>query len=236
MTSLFDVRDDNVNIFQIIHSLSLLTNCTIALYDFQKQCIVFANVSHAAHFCTTGGCDSHIELQNQLGEKVMAQIKEVCERKNDFLKSIKSQDRPHIVVSGKLDLSESGPISYGLPVSFMGVSVAFTNEGDIKYELFKTHIGGEGRKEIEIYNGLSGERWCYNLIANRWMKLPALELSDMEKQIVSMSIMGMSSQQIAEMIHKSEITVKKAKSHIMQAVNASTMTEAAFLLAHRKFK
>lgn len=65
--------------------------------------------------------------------------------------------------------------------------------------------------------------------------MPILKFSEFEKQVISLSIIGMSSKQIAAKINRPEISIKKAKSRIMQAVNATNMTEASFILSHLKF-
>lgn len=178
---------------------------------------------------------SKYECLNLLGDEGMDHLHRSCFHKNNFMKQLNDEDKRKMVVYGSLHISSEKAIVGGLDISFQGNTIKFTKEGDIHYELFKLYICNCDKKELKIFNGVTGECWQHSTLSNRWLKMRILKFSEFEKQVISLSIIGMSSKQIAAKINRPEISVKKAKSRIMQAVNATNMTEASFILSHLKF-
>lgn len=230
-----NIHNELINITDIVNSFSLLTNCSITIYNYTNNCIVYANISNAVNYNINNPNQPILDLNDNLGKEGIEKIREVCDYKNSFLKKLNDADKAHMVVSGYHHLKNENSIIKNMYYSFLGTTLTYTKEGNIHYELFKTYFSTNKSDELTIFNGRSGERWKLNPISKKWVKIPTLQFSDLEKDIISLSITGFTSQQIAEIIHRSEIAIKKAKSKIMHSVNASTMTEAAFILSNYKF-
>lgn len=234
-SQVIDFENLTTSLTDIVNSFSLLTNCSITIYNFTDNRIVYANISNAVNYNISNPNQPISDLNVNLGKEGIEKIREVCDYKNSFLKKLNDADKANMVVSGYHHLKNENSIIKNMYYSFLGTTLTYTKEGNIHYELFKTYFSTNKSDELTIFNGRSGERWKLNPISKKWVKIPTLQFSDLEKDIISLSITGFTSQQIAETIHRSEIAIKKAKSKIMHSVNASTMTEAAFILSNYKF-
>lgn len=229
------LSDETVNLIDVCNSISLLTNCSTILYDFLNHNIEYVNISNAVNLKIKNMAQSKYECLNLLGDEGMDHLHRSCFHKNNFMKQLNDEDKRKMVVYGSLHISSEKAIVGGLDISFQGNTIKFTKEGDIHYEFFKLYTCNCDKKELKIFNGVTGECWQHSALSNRWMKMPILQFSAFEKQVISLSIIGMSSKQIAAKINRPEISVKNPKSRIMQAVNATNMTEASFILSHLKF-
>lgn len=223
-----------VNLVDILKSISMLTNCTVVLYDCVNDDIVFANLSNIVLDSQISEF-SNLNLQTKLGKQGMNKMKEICQYKRDFFKNIDDSEKRNFVISGDFDIDDE-LFGGNFGVSFLGVSVSFTECGNVHYELFKAYTSKKGNQRLEIFNQKNGDRWSYNHLLKRWIGKGALSLSSLEKQVISLSITGQTAKQISEKLGRPEVTIKKAKSRVMQAVNASSMTEAILLLSNYKFR
>ncbi len=227
------VCEECINLIDAVKAYSMLTNCTVLLYDCLNQSICFANISNVA-------IESHKTLkglQDHLGDSLLL-LKNVFQQKACFLRQVSDADKGKMVISGSLYGHSYCPAINRVGRAcfyFLGVPVSFTSSGDLHYELVKIYFGRGNDRELEIYNGETGERWRQSPVLNKWTKMASLSFSDLEKQVISLSIIDLSAKEIAERVCRSEVTVKKARARIMQAVGASTMTEAAFMLSHYRF-
>ena len=225
--------EEVIKLLDIVNSFSLFTNSSIFIYDYIKNSIIYANLSGAINFKIENKTQPEVELQNHIGQEELQFLKKICDTKLQFFKRINIVDRSNWVISGKI-INNNRNIKE-LDVSLLGSTIAFTPDGNIRYELFKTYIVSGKDAAITMYNGKTGERWEMLSDTGKWLKMQILKFSELEKQVISLSIAGFSSKQIAEITNHSEICIKKSKSRIMQSVNASTMTEAIFKLSHYKF-
>lgn len=223
------------NFIGIIDAFSMLTNSSLVVYDFLDNKIIHAVLgkSIASDIRSTSG--QGLDYSRYFGKDRLEQMKKVCMCKNNFLKRFTGAEKKQIVILGNVHIVSKETVIDDFFVSFMGVSIGFTQNGALRYELFRTHLCGGKEESLKALNGATGERWQCASLSKRWIKMPALQFSKLEKQVISLSEIGLSAKEIAERVCRSEVTVKKAKSRIMQAVGASTMTEAAFMLSHYRF-
>lgn len=229
------ISDETVNLVEILNSICLMTNSTVIVYDYTKRTIVYAHLSGAVNYTPKYPDKPNVDLQLYLGEYGMKEIEKICYTKDSFMKRLSNDEKQKMVVYGHLNITNDKSIIKDLCISFLGNTIAFTQDEDLRYELFKITITTSEETELKIFNGVTGGCWRHSALSNRWLKMPILQFSAFEKQVMSLSIVGMSSKQIAAKINRPEISVKKAKSRIMQAVNATNMTEASFILSHLKF-
>lgn len=229
------ISDETVNLVEILNSICLMTNSTVIVYDYTKRTIVYAHLSGAVNYTPKYPDKPNVDLQLYLGEYGMKEIEKICYTKDSFMKRLSNDEKQKMVVYGHLNITNDKSIIKDLYISFLGNTIAFTQDEDLRYELFKITITTSEETELKIFNGVTGECWRHSALSNRWLKMPILQFSAFEKQVMSLSIIGMSSKQKAAKINRPEISVKKAKSRIMQAVNATNMTEASFILSHLKF-
>lgn len=229
------ISDETVNLVEILNSICLMTNSTVIVYDYTKRTIVYAHLSGAVNYTPKYPDKPNVDLQLYLGEYGMKEIEKICYTKDSFMKRLSNDEKQKMVVYGHLNITNDKSIIKDLCISFLGNTIAFTQDEDLRYELFKITITTSEETELKIFNGVTGECWRHSALSNRWLKMPILQFSAFEKQVMFLSIIGMSSKQIAAKINRPEISVKKAKSRIMQAVNATNMTEASFILSHLKF-
>lgn len=228
------ICDESVRLIDIVNSFSMFTNSSLIIYDYTINSPVYVNLSPAVNFKISNRNQQEREFLNHVEKQGLSFIKKVCETKNQFLSHIKDNERSNWVISGTID-NPNNCIIKDLVISFSGSTIAFTPEGNIRYELFKTFISSKNNTELTIFNSKTGERLKKNSLSGKWINMPILKFSDIEKQVLSLSIAGFSSKQIAEKIFLSEIAIKKVKSKIMHTMNSSTMTEAIFKLSHYRF-
>lgn len=229
------ISNETVNLVEFLNSISFMTNGSVIVYDYTEKTIVYAHLSGAINYIPQYPDNPNVDLQLYLGEEGMKEIEKTCYYKDDFMKRLSDDEKQKMVVYGSTNITNDKSIIKDLCISYLGSTIAFTQNGNLRYELFKTFASTSENKELKIFNGVTGECWRHSALSNRWLKMPILQFSAFEKQVISLSIIGMSSNQIAAKINRPEISVKKAKSRIMQAVNATNMTEASFILSHLKF-
>lgn len=78
---------------------------------------------------------------------------------------------------------------------------------------------------IMTHNG-GTSHWCYSFSTKRWTKLPNIVLTDREKDILQLSIKGLTNMEIAEQIFIDSNTVKFHKKKLFQKLHAENITEA----------
>ncbi len=70
------------------------------------------------------------------------------------------------------------------------------------------------------------EYWEYNRLSHHWEKHTALILNDTEKEILTLSIQGLTINAIAERIHRAVDSVKSARRRLFEKLEVSNISEA----------
>ena len=88
--------------------------------------------------------------------------------------------------------------------------------------------------DILITNRADGDRYVYSFAGRRWHKLPALTLSDRERDILQLSVKGLSNAEVGEAlcIDVNTVTVKYHKKNIFEKLHAANITEAVGIAAN----
>ena len=86
--------------------------------------------------------------------------------------------------------------------------------------------------DILITNRADGDRYVYSFAGRRWHKLPALTLSDRERDILQLSVKGLSNAEVGEALCIDVNTVKYHKKNIFEKLHAANITEAVGIAAN----
>ena len=94
------------------------------------------------------------------------------------------------------------------------------------------HTREVGETYISAVN--SNKRWKLSLKSGRWKQLEDLTLSEHEKAVVSLAHQGLSVGEIAQIIHRSEDSVKGYRKALFQKLEVSNISEAIAVATSRK--
>lgn len=88
--------------------------------------------------------------------------------------------------------------------------------------------------DIVISDHTYADRYIYSFEGRRWKKQPELILSDREKEILQLSVKGMSNTEIGETLFIDASTVKFHKKKLFEKLHAENITEAVGIAANMR--
>lgn len=88
--------------------------------------------------------------------------------------------------------------------------------------------------EVYVSAVKSNKRWRLSLKSGRWKQIEDLTLSEHEKAVVSLAHQGLSVGEIAQIIHRSEDSVKGYRKALFQKLDVSNIAEAIAVATSRK--
>ncbi len=94
------------------------------------------------------------------------------------------------------------------------------------------HSREVGEAYISAVN--SNKRWKFSLKSDHWKQIEDLTLSEHEKAVVSLAHQGLSVEEIAQIIHRSEDSVKGYRKALFQKLGVSNIAEAIAVATSRK--
>ena len=80
----------------------------------------------------------------------------------------------------------------------------------------------------------SGKRWWLSSRSGRWKQIEDLTLSEQEKAVISLAHQGLSVGEIAQIIHRSEDSVKGYRKALFQKLGVSNIAEAIAVATSRR--
>ena len=86
--------------------------------------------------------------------------------------------------------------------------------------------------EVILSDSTYGTRYVYSFEGRRWIKQPELILSDREKEILQLSVKGMSNAEIGEILFIDANTVKFHKKKLFEKLHAENIIEAVGIAAN----
>ena len=86
--------------------------------------------------------------------------------------------------------------------------------------------------DVLISDHTCTDRYIYSFEGRRWHKQPELNLSDREKEILQLSVKGMSNMEIGENLFIDANTVKFHKKKLFEKLHAENITEAVGIAAN----
>ena len=108
-----------------------------------------------------------------------------------------------------------------------------SEEGDIWLALCTVSLSPEKELgEILITDHTCTDRYVYSFEGRRWRKQPELILSDREKEILQLSVKGLSNTEIGETLFIDANTVKFHKKKLFEKLHAENITEAVGIAAN----
>ena len=108
-----------------------------------------------------------------------------------------------------------------------------SEKGDIWLALCTVSLSPEKNiGDVVITDHICTDRYCYSFKGKRWRKLPELILSDREKEILQLSVKGLSNTEIGETLFIDANTVKYHKKKLFDKLHAENITEAVGIAAN----
>ena len=111
--------------------------------------------------------------------------------------------------------------------------VLLSDKGDIWLALCTVSLSPEKTiGDVIISDHTCTDRYFYSFEGRRWRKQPELILSDREKEILQLSIKGLSNTEIGETLFIDANTVKFHKKKLFEKLHAENITEAVGIAAN----
>ena len=111
--------------------------------------------------------------------------------------------------------------------------VLLSEEGDIWLALCTVSLSPEKEPgKVRISDHTCTDRYLYSFEGRRWRKQPEIILSDREKDILQLSVKGLSNAEIGENLCIDANTVKFHKKKIFEKLHAENITEAVGIAAN----
>ena len=110
-----------------------------------------------------------------------------------------------------------------------------SDNGDIWLALCTVSLSPEKNiGDVVISDHTCSDRYIYSFESRRWRKQPELILSDREKEILQLSVKGMSNTEIGETLFIDANTVKFHKKKLFEKLHAENITEAVGIAANMR--
>ncbi len=111
--------------------------------------------------------------------------------------------------------------------------VMLSEKGDIWLALCTVSLSPEKElREVIITDHTCTDRYIYSFEGRRWRKQPELILSDREKEILQLSVKGLSNTEIGGTLFIDANTVKFHKKKLFEKLHAENITEAVGIAAN----
>ena len=111
--------------------------------------------------------------------------------------------------------------------------VLLTPQGDIWLALCIVSLSPTQQAgEVLITDNTCTSRFVYSLASRRWKKQPDLVLTDRERDILQLSVKGLSNAEIGEALFIDANTVKFHKKKLFEKLHAENITEAVGIAAN----
>ena len=80
----------------------------------------------------------------------------------------------------------------------------------------------------------SKQFWIYNRQKRKWMEMSRPELKDMEREVLKLSAMGYTMNEIADIVSRSFDTVKSYRKSLLEKLDVANISEAiSFAINYR---
>ena len=199
--------------------------------------ILYASESHSGEFIGGYPASDAVDkgwrfLHEIISPETRPFIDDAINVIRDFYTKDLDTDKRHFTISFNCDVLTKNK---ALKVTVNHKFIPFITDSDGK----TTHIMGvffpgniAQKNTLVARNENEGKRWIYE--NGKWENAAYMELSDMEKIIMTYSIQGMSIKMIARNIGKSEDTVKKYRKAIFTKLGVHNIAEAiTIILTHK---
>ena len=111
--------------------------------------------------------------------------------------------------------------------------ILLSDKGDIWLALCTVSLSPEKNiGEVVISDHTCTDRYIYSFEGRRWKKQPGLILSDREREILQLSVKGLSNTEIGETLFIDANTVKFHKKKLFEKLHAENITEAVGIAAN----
>ena len=111
--------------------------------------------------------------------------------------------------------------------------VLLSDKGDIWLALCTVSLSPEKNiGDVVVSDHTCSDRYIYSFESRRWQKQPELILSDREKEILQLSVKGLSNMEIGETLFIDSNTVKFHKKKLFEKLHAENITEAVGIAAN----
>ena len=215
---------------QIVEAISLLTNTTCLVIDFDKQRTIY-KTDTLLYTDEATPADIHRECDNPywalVPDEILGQLINLRGKYLHFFRILNQQENSLHFCSTDYPIIINRR-SFYINQKFMPLMKRL--DGTIRLGLFM--YGPSTDKETKsLIITKSGERWRYNFQTEEYEKLDlGAALSNMERKILLRIKKGMTNEEIAESLNLGLNTVKSYRARLFKKLGVKTITEAITLI------
>lgn len=167
----------------------------------------------------------YLHYEKNLPVEDLNMLLEINNRGFDFFYKQPVEERPKISISYDFRLLQ--PNRQSLMVNHKLTPIMLTPEGDIWLALCIVSLSTQ-KEPGNVFINKEGilHRYAYSFESKKWKESEIVSLSNREKEILQLSMHGLSNDQVAESIFIDVNTVKFHKKNIFQKLNVKNIAEA----------
>lgn len=217
---LLSFNDSNFEIMKgACHEYALIMPYPSAIIETKSGNIVFASEGSNNGFLCGYQTDEVLNKGWEFIEKICAPessefLENIIKTSASLFKSIDNGNKDHFTLSFNCDfLTSDKNLRVTINLKFTPTFADF--EGNITHILCTFFPGNDVQKNtLVVKDEISSERWFYE--KGKWIKANHIDLSDMEKLMITYTCKGLSIKMIASIMNKSVETIRKYRKSVFE--------------------
>lgn len=211
----------------VLDAIGRVCSHSIYVLDYVKQNFLY--VSANPSFLSTAPRDEVTRLGfefywEQLHPEDFEVLRHVKQKAVDFLKPLPIETWVEYTLSINLRVKD-GHGGY-IVTNHRWTPLQFTTDGHLWLSLCAVSLAVDSVfEDVYIQFSSSQVRWVLNRKSNGWVLLSSIALTDAEKRLITLAAQGLSIADMADRLHKSEITVKKYRKSLFEKFNVTSMND-----------
>lgn len=150
----------------------------------------------------------------------------------DFFKGIPIEERTQHTISYNFHIKAD---QEKILINHQLTPLKLDSAGNIWLALCLVSLAPTKETNIAYINAVNSNKvWNFSLKSGRWKQMENVELNKQEKAVIRLANQGLSVEEIAYAIHRSEDSVKGYRKKIFQKLGVGNISEAIAVATHRK--
>lgn len=167
-------------------------------------------------------------------EKDLAFLTQINQAGFEFFSQISIDDRSKYTISYNFHLNETSS-NRKILINHQITPLKLSKDGNIWLALCMVSLASSQVTGIAYMTSLaSNQTWCYKAKIERWDQCEEISLTEFEQAVVRLSNQGLSVSEIAQVIHRSEDSVKGYRKCLYTKLGVSNITEAIAVATQRR--
>ncbi len=232
-----EVYDGINQIIEDIDAFSRATYKSVYVIDYYKQNFLY--VSDNPLFLCGMSADEVKELGynfyiNHVPAEDLEMLLEINRVGFQFLSDIPAEENKDYTLSYDFHIVNKDSNRKRL-INHQITPLRFTESGQLWLGLCAASVSSSSKSgNIVVSKNKSKEYWLYNRNIKRWEIIHRPELKEMEKDVLKLSAMGYTMNEIAGEVNRSFNTVKSYRKSLFEKLGVNNITEAiSFAMNHR---